>query len=71
MSNVDRNRRVAMDYLSRLLDEAMEEGAVPQPSTFGIMGEDSEDEDPVYDWCQELIEVIDAHLFPDASPLPH
>lgn len=49
----------------------MEECAVPQPFTFGIMGEDSEDEDPVYDWCQELIEAIDAHLFPDASPLPH
>lgn len=56
-----RNRRIALDFISRLVEEAMESGNVPQPSAFGIAGEDDEEGDPIYDWCQELIEVVAMH----------
>ena len=65
---VQRNRRISLDLMSRLLEEAMENGNVPQPSAFGIVGEDDDEGDPVYDWCQELIETIDAC---EEDLLPH
>lgn len=64
MSDFKRNRRIAVDYISRLVEEAMKEGRVPQPSAFGITGEDDTKSDLVYDWCQELIEALDETLLP-------
>ena len=63
-----RNRRIALELICHLLEEAMEIGKVPQPSVFGIVGEDDDEGDPVYDWCQELIETIDAC---EEDLLPH
>lgn len=63
--NLKRNRRAALDLISRLVEEAMDSGNIPQPSSFGILGEDDPEGDPVYDWCQELLESLDENiLFP-------
>ena len=56
----EKQRQAAIDLISRLVEEAMETGHIPQPSKMGIVGQDDEDEDPVYDWCQAIIEELQA-----------
>ena len=56
--SAEEKRQAAIDLISRLVEEAMENGQIPQPSKMGIVGQDDEDEDPVYDWCQAIIEEL-------------
>ena len=53
-----KQRGIALDLISRLVEEAIESGNIPQPSAFGVHGHDEDESDPVYDWCQELIEAM-------------
>lgn len=54
----EEQRQAAIDLISSLVEEAMESGSIPQPSKMGIVGQDDESKDPVYDWCQAIIEEL-------------
>lgn len=42
-------KRHAIEFLGRMLDSALENGEVPQPSAFGVTGKDDPESDPIYE----------------------
>jgi len=56
--NDPNKRQRVLDWISRLVDDELNEGRVPQPSAMGLPEHDDLEGDPVYDWTQSVIEEI-------------
>ena len=66
--NDPHKRQRAIDWISRLVDDELNEGRVPQPSAMGLPQHDDPEGDPVYDWAQSIIEEIDEGLQQEKQP---
>ena len=64
----DEQRNVATDWIVSLIENAMENGEVPRPSTFGLEDPSNDEDDPVYDWAMAIIEEWDAAVSVEPKP---